>query len=142
MGLATKGKIMDNQRAGFERFVTLDGRTRALRARIDNGPASHRAVEQAIRSQTLIPRRPGGELNTTPLQPINPSREGFLKPQRVPYGTIQPRSWYLEVLDTKNRWITAREQPKNKGEAMAFASRFPGAFRVVTQRGQHWVVVP
>ena len=133
---------MGNQRAGFERFVALDGRTRALRARIDNGPASHRAIEQAIRSQTLIPRRPGGELYTTPLQPVHPTRETDLKQPRVPYGTIQPQRWYLEVLDTKGRWITAREQPKDKGEAIAFAGRFPGAFRVVTQRGRHWVVVP
>ena len=127
------------ENAGFERFVTQSGRVRPLRQIIDNGPAQHADLEAAIKKQTLAVRAPGGELTGTDLLPVHQTREADLKPQRVPYGTIQPQSWYLEVLDSKQRWITAKEQPASKGEAIAFAKRFPASFRVVVQRGRHWV---
>lgn len=125
--------------AGFERFVTQSGRTRPLRRILDNGPAQHAALEAELKKQTRAVRAPGGELTGPDLLPVHPTREADLKPQRVPYGTIKSQNWYLEVLDSKQRWITAKEQPQNKGEAIAFAKRFPASFRVVVQRGRHWL---
>lgn len=127
------------ENAGFERFVTQSGRVRPLRQILDNGPAQHADLEAALKQQTRAVRAPGGELTGTDLLPVHPTREADLKPQRVPYGTIKPQSWYLEVLDMKQRWVTAKEQPQNKGEAIAFAKRFPASFRVVVQRGRHWL---